>query len=236
VFGLLILVVGGAAALFVDNLPERHGARPDGGIIDLGKNAGAGPSKGASLGEAVTSRTFILLYLSLVVIWIGASVPFAHLVPYAEDRGLSHSAAVAVFGLVGIGSIAGRFMLGGAADRFSRRGLLAAAFAGIALMQLWLLAATTAWQLSVFSLVFGACYGGFVALYPALTIDYFGSRNASGIIGILYTGGAAGGFLGPLLAGNAFDNFGSYTIPLAAGAACAVLAVAFVITAPEPPS
>jgi MFS family permease len=175
-----------------------------------------------------------LLYLSLVVIWIGASVPFAHLVPYAEDHGLSHGAAVAIFGLVGIGSIAGRFMLGGAADRFSRRGLLAATFAGIALMQLWLLAATTAWQLSVFSLVFGACYGGFVALYPALTVDYFGSRNASGIIGVLYTGGAAGSFLGPLLAGNAFDIFGSYTIPIAVGAACAVLATAFVITAPEP--
>ena len=236
VFGLLILVVGGAAALFIDNLPERHGAGPDGGVIGLGKNADAGPSEGASLGEAVTSRAFILLYLSLVVIWIGASVPFAHLVPYAEDRGLSHSAAVAIFGLVGIGSIAGRFMLGGAADRFSRRGLLAAAFAGIALMQVWLLAATTAWQLSVFSLVFGACYGGFVALYPALTVDYFGSRNASGIIGVLYTGGAAGGFLGPLLAGNAFDIFGSYTIPIAVGAACAALAVAFVITAPEPPS
>jgi MFS transporter, OFA family, oxalate/formate antiporter len=85
-------------------------------------------------------------------------------------------------------------MLGGAADRLSRRGLLAAAFAGIALMQLWLLAATTAWQLSIFSLVFGACYGGLVALYPAITVDYFGGRNASGIIGVLYTGGAAGSF------------------------------------------
>ena len=236
VFGLLILVVGGAAALFSDNSPERHGALPDGGILGLGTKAGAGAAEGASLGEAVTSRAFILLYLSLVAIWIGASVPFAHLVPYAEDHGLSHGAAVAIFGLVGIGSIAGRFALGGAADRLSRRRLLAATFAGIALMQLWLLAATTAWQLSVFSLVFGACYGGFVALYPALVVDYFGSRNASGIIGVLYTGGAAGSFLGPLLAGNAFDIFGSYTIPIAVGAACAALATAFAIAAPEPPS
>jgi MFS family permease len=236
VFGLLILVVGGAAALFIDNSPERHGALPDGGVIGLSTNTGAGPAKGASLYEAVTSRAFILLYLSLVVIWIGASVPFVHLVPYVEDHGLSHSAAVAIFGLVGIGSIAGRFLLGSAADRFSRRGLLAATFVGIALMQLWLLAATTVWQLSVFSLVFGACYGGFVALYPAITVDYFGGRNASGIIGVLYTGGAAGSFLGPILAGDAFDIFGSYTIPIAVGAACAALAAAFLIAAPEPAS
>jgi MFS family permease len=236
VFGLLILFVGGAAAFFSDNSPERHGALPDGGVIGFGARAGAGAAEGASLGEAVTSRAFILLYLSLVAIWIGASVPFAHLVPYAEDHGLSHGAAVAIFGFVGIGSIAGRFAFGGAADRFSRRRLLAATFAGIALMQVWLLAATTAWQLSVFALVFGACYGGFVALYPALAVDYFGRRNASGIIGVLYTGGAVGSFLGPLLAGNAFDIFGSYTIPIAVGAACAALATAFAITAPEPPS
>ena len=101
-------------------------------------------------------------------------------------------------------------------------------------MQLGWLAATGAWQLGIFALVFGVCYGGFVALYPALTVAYFGARNASGIIGVLYTGGAAGSFLGPKLAGDAFDRFGSYTIPIAVGAACALLAVAFVIAAPEP--
>jgi OFA family oxalate/formate antiporter-like MFS transporter len=93
---------------------------------------------------------------------------------------------------------------------------------------------TSAWQLSVFSLVFGACYGGFVALYAAITVDYFGGRNASGIIGLLYTGGAAGSFVGPTLAGEAFDVFGSYTIPIAIGAGCAAIAVGFLIVAPEP--
>ena len=40
---------------------------------------------------------------------------------------------------------------------------------------------------------------------PAITVEYFGGRHASGIIGALYTGGAAGSFLGPKLAGDAFD-------------------------------
>jgi MFS transporter, OFA family, oxalate/formate antiporter len=90
------------------------------------------------------------------------------------------------------------------------------------------------WQLSIFSLVFGACYGGFVALYAALTIDYFGARNASSIIGTLYTEGAAGNFLGPLFAGHAFDMLGSYTMPIAIGPACAALAGAILTAAPEP--
>ena len=232
--GLFIVIIGGAAALCIDNAPERHGALPDGGVIGLGVHSRSGPAAGVSLRDAVTSRTFILLYLSLVVIWIGASIPFVHLVPYAEDVGLSHGTAVTIFGLVGIGSIAGRFLLGRFADRIGLRVLLSAAFAGIALMQLWWLAATSVWQLAAFALIFGICYGGFVALYPAITVDYFGGRHAGGIIGVLYTGGAAGSFLGPKLAGDAFDRFGSYAIPIAIGAACAMLAVLFVIAAPEP--
>jgi MFS family permease len=234
ILGLSIICIGGAAALLIDNEPEHHGALPDGGVIGIGTNVHSGPVAGHSLREAMTSRAFMLLYLSLVVIWIGASIPFAHLVPYAEDHGLSHSTAVTIFALVGIGSIAGRFLLGIIADRIGLRSLLATAFAGVALMQLWWLAATDTWQLVIFAFVFGVCYGGFVALYPALTVDYFGGRNASGIIGVLYTGGAAGSFLGPKLAGDAFDLFGSYTIPIAVGAACALLAVVFVIAAPEP--
>jgi MFS family permease len=234
VLGLSIIAVGSTAALFVDNSPSRYGALPDGGIVGLGTSSKLGPAEGYSLREAVASRPFILLYASLITIWIGASIPFVHLVPYAEDSGLSHGTAVTIFGLVGIGSIAGRFLLGRAADRIGLRLLLAAVFAGVALMQLWWLAAAAAWQVAIFAFVFGICYGGFVALYPALTVAYFGNRNLSGIMGALYTGGAAGSFLGPKLAGDAFDAFGSYTIPIAIGAACAVLAVVLVIAAPEP--
>jgi MFS family permease len=234
VLALAVAMVGGVAALFIDNSPERHGALPDGGVVSFNARLGLGPVEGVSLREAVTSRAFIALYLSLVSIWIGASIPFVHLVPYAEDHGLSHGTAVAIFGAVGVGSALGRFALGGIADRIGRRSLLAALFAGLALMQLWWLAATAAWQLAIFAFVFGACYGGFVALYPAITVDYFGGRNASGIIGILYTGGAIGSFVGPKLAGDAFDIFGSYAVPIAVGAVSALLAALLVISAPAP--
>ena len=235
VFGVVILAAGGAASFFISNSPEKHGALPDGGVVGLEQKVNAGPAIGVSLREAITSRPFILLYLSLVVTWIGVSIQFVHLVPYAEDHGLSHGAAVTIFGLVGIGSIAGRFMLGGAADRISRRRLLAMLFGGMVLTQLWLLVAVSAWQLSIFAFVFGCCYGGVVALSPAITVDYFGGRNASGIIGVLYTGAAFGSFFGPKLAGDAFDKFGSYTMPIAIGAACACVAVVFVMSASEPP-
>jgi MFS transporter, OFA family, oxalate/formate antiporter len=61
-------------------------------------------------------------------------------------------------------------------------------------------------------------YGGWVALLPALVMDYFGGRNVSGIIGILYTSVAFGTLIGPSAAGFAFDLGGSYTLPILAGA------------------
>jgi hypothetical protein len=79
-------------------------------------------------------------------------------------------------------------------------------------------------------------YGGFVALYPALTVDYFGGRNASGIIGFLYTGCAVGAFIGPRLAGDVFDMSGSCAMSIAIGAGTTCLAALCVFLAPEPSS
>jgi MFS family permease len=236
--GALILVVGSATALWIDNSPERRGFLPDGGMIGQagpqGRQLAGGTVAGSSLGDAVVSRPFILLYLSLVPIWIGTSIPFVHFVPHAVDHGVARGTAVALFGLVGIGSTLGRFLLGSVADRFGRRALLVAVLAGLALTQLWWMAAAAAWQFAAFAVVFGALYGGFVALYPALTVDYFGGRNASGIIGFLYTGAAVGAFIGPRLAGDVFDRTGSYTISITIGAATTCLAALCVLLAPEP--
>ncbi|WP_352289679.1 MFS transporter, partial [Psychrobacter sp. GW64-MNA-CIBAN-0177] len=62
----------------------------------------------------------------------GVFVPFVHLVPYALDHGVAPSTAVLLLGAIGVGSTAGRFFLGGLADRFGRRASLLAMFAGMA--------------------------------------------------------------------------------------------------------
>jgi MFS family permease len=100
-------------------------------------------------------------------------------------------------------------------------------------MHLWWFSSGSVWQLAVFALLFGSCYGGFVALYPALTVDYFGGRNASGIIGFLYTATAVGTLVGPKLAGDGFDLFGSYALPILVSAGCALLAALLILLLPK---
>ena len=101
-------------------------------------------------------------------------------------------------------------------------------------MLIWWLNSRSAWQIAIFALAFGTCYGGFVALAPALIVDYFVERNASGLIGISYTAVALGTLAGSPFAGYAFDSFHSYTIPIAASAAAMFVSFALIYLAPEP--
>ncbi len=233
VLAALMIVVGGGAALLLDRGPERYGWLPDGGVADSSAEHQRTEVAGCSIKDAIRSRPFWLLYVGLVFASVGAFVPFVHLVPYAEDHGISHTSAVTIFSMLGIGSTAGRFAIGGLADRIGRGRSLAAVFFGLAAMLLWWPAATTVWQLTIFALAFGSCQGGFVALYPALTVDYFGGRNASSIIGILYTAGAIGTLVGPKLAGDGFDLFHSYSLPILVSAGCALVAAVVILMLPK---
>ena len=128
--------------------------------------------------------------------------------------------------LIGLGSLVGRFAIGGIADRFGRMRSLALMYLGMALMLLLWWASTGALALSVMAVGFGICYGGFVATFPTVVMDLFGARSVSGIIGCLYTAAGIGTLFGPPLAGAAFDASGSYSVPILGAAALALIAAA----------
>ncbi len=172
---------------------------------------------GASIRDAVGSTRFRRLYAACLICSLGVFVPFVHLIPYALDHGVTPSSAVLLLGMIGVGSTAGRFFLGGLADRMGRRPTLLAMFAGMALaMIIWGFAAGV-WSLAVFAFTYGVFYGGWVAVLPAVVMDAFGGRNVSGLIGILYTSVAFGTLAGPSAAGFAFDFGHSYTLAIVGG-------------------
>ena len=228
----LTVAIGVPAALAVDGSPERRGLAPDGETTVEGV-APVAPW-GYSIRDALRARPFHLLYLAGIATTLGIFIPFAHLAAYARDEGFSDGFGALLIGLIGIGSTAGRLFLGGWADRFGRRKALIATFATMGLVLLFWLAATDRWSLAVFALVFGAAYGGFVALLPALTADYFGTRNTGGILGALYTAAGIGALVGPVVAGAMYDARDSYTLPILLAVAMNGVAVLCVAFAPEP--
>ena len=137
-------------------------------------------------------------------------IPFAHVSAAARDIGIADAQAVGLVGLIGIGSLVGRFVIGALADRIGRTLtlLLMQASAGLAYLA-WFGAGGYP-MLAFFALWFGLSYGGIVSLLPAICMDLFGARAVAGIIGTLYSGAALGNLFGPVLAGAVFDQAGSY--------------------------
>src|SRR5205823_11357041 len=186
--------------------------------------AAAGPASGVPLRLAMRTPAFWFIYASLVLSCVGLFVPMVHLSPYAQDAGYSEAQGVALVSLIGLGSLLGRFTVGGIADRLGRMPSLAAMYAGLGIMLIVWWSTSAWWLLAVFALVFGICYGAYVALVPTIVMDLYGARSVSGIIGSLYTGAGIGTLPGPWLAGCAFDAFGAYDVPILIAAALSFIA------------
>jgi MFS family permease len=243
ILAAITALAGITAALLIEHSPQRRGLLPDGdrpkAVTETDSRAGrvrVVHVGGATIKEGLTSRAFWLLYLASFASAFGLFIPFVHLTPFVRDHGMPETTGVLLVGLIGVGSTAGRFILGGWADRLGRRNTVALMFGGMALMLGWWLIFDALWALVIFALVFGMCYGGFVAVVPALTADYFGARNAGSLIGFLYTSVSFGTLLGPTLAGAAYDISHTYALPIAASALANLFSVVCIVMAPRPGS
>jgi len=167
-------------------------------------------ASGTTLREALRGRRFRWMYVACVFAAPAMFIPFAHVSAAARDLGIGDARAVGLVGLIGVGSIVGRFAIGGLADRVGRIASIAILEASLGLSYvLWLVAGGYA-TLAAFSLWLGLSYGGIVSLMPAICMDLFGARAVSSILGTLYSGAAFGNLLGPVIAGAVFDRTGSY--------------------------
>ena len=208
-----VLVLGTVATLMLRRAPRASAA-------------GGQPPAGHTLAQAVRSRSFAWMYLGGMLAGPSQMIPFAHVSAAARDAGVADAQAVGLVGLIGVGSLVGRFAVGALADRLGRPATLVAAQAALgASFLLWAGAGGHYAAYAAFALCVGLSYGGIVSLLPALMMDLYGARAVSSIIGALYTSVALGVLAGPWLAGRIFDATGSYAwviglcLALSAGAA-----------------
>jgi MFS family permease len=235
VLAAVAMIGGVAAALLIESSPDRRGQFPDG--AKAGGPAGPpGPpgDDGLTLVQALRSKPFWVLYVSALLASLGISMPFVHMMPFVLDLGFGEATGAAMLGLIGLASIVGRFLVGGIADRYGRRRAIIGINLGLAFASAWWALSIDIWELTLFAIVFGTCYGGFVALGPAVMADYFGVRSISAVIGVGFTAASIAMFAGPILAGYAFDVMQSYWLPLGLGAGAALVAALAMLTIEEP--
>lgn len=211
-----VLVLGLLAAALLRRAPAALTAE-----ASAGPGVG-GSASGLTLRETLRSPTFRWLYLAVVLASPVMFIPFAHVSASARDLGLGEAFAVGLVGLIGVGSLVGRFAIGLLADRLGRAQTLVLLQLSMGASYVLWGAAGGQWLLVIFALWFGLSYGSMVSLLPAICMDYFGGRSVAGVVGTLYSGAALGNLLGPVLAGAAFDGSGHY---LGAMVVCGVLSL-----------
>ncbi|HJQ58754.1 MAG TPA: MFS transporter [Vineibacter sp.] len=229
--GAIALATAVVAAFTMLRAPEAYGQHPDGDSVTA---ASVPAGSGETLADAARSRPFWLLFVACAANSFGLFIPYVHLVPYVRDAGLGEAYGVTLIALLGVGSTVGRFAFAGLAHRVGRQRAYAAMFVGTGAMLLVWAATTDFWLLAVFATLFGAFYGGFVAMAPSMIAEYFGTRALGAILGAQYASVAAGALLGPAAAGFVFDFVGSYAGTIMLGATLSLLGAGCIVAAPSP--
>jgi predicted MFS family arabinose efflux permease len=194
-----VLVFGCAAAYLLERAP----------VLATGAN---GQAAGLSLGQTLKTPVFRWLYLCALISAPVMFVPFAHISAAARDAGVPEAQTVGLVGLIGIGSLTGRFGIALVANRLGRIQTLLLMQCLLGLTYFIWAGAQERLMFAAFALCFGLSYGSIVSLLPAICMDLFGGKAVSAIIGTLYTGAALGNLLGPVVAGKIFDLTHSYDL------------------------
>jgi len=162
-----------------------------------------------------------------------------HQVAYLVDHGVSALAAAMVGGVVGLASIAGKMGWGALSDRAGRElTYTLASLCTIASVGVLVLAGRhpTSWLPYLYAVLIGVGYAVTAPVTPAAASDLFGGPGFSTIFGTLHTVLTAGGAFGAWLAGQLFDQTGSYTVALWVALGNAVVApILMWIVAPRHP-
>lgn len=116
----------------------------------------------------------------------------------AAQVGEATAAGAALVAGIAVFNAAGRIVWGKISDMIGRMLALAMAF-GLTAASLFFIDRSPT-SLTYLGYLVGFCFGGFLALFPAITADFFGTKNLGVNYGFVFSAYGAGGILGPYLA------------------------------------
>jgi OFA family oxalate/formate antiporter-like MFS transporter len=221
VLGILFLTAVVLGAQLLRNPPKGYcpaGWTPPAASVHSSAHADFTP------GEMLRTPTFWLLWVTYLAgstaglmvimkaapIWEAFSLAAAGEAPvsYARFADIASAAAMAV-AVLALFNAAGRILWGRVSDSLGRKQTLILMFVLCALV-LFALDWMRLYPLYLLGVSLVAlCFGGYLALYPAITADYYGTRHIGVNYGLLFTAYGSGGLLGPFLAAALLKRAGS---------------------------
>jgi len=221
----LILALLLPVALFVvKQRPQDIGQYPD-GDSGTGFQPVTTASQSINLRQAIRSRSFWLLtgcsFFSIAA--VGSVIQ--HLKLFLVDQHFTAEQAGWVMSCLMVSSIFGRVIMGFAADRFSNKPVMLAAFilVGGSIPLLYLVHLPGA--IYAFAVIFGFGMGADYMMIPLMTAECFGVNALGRVMGFILPIYSVGQAVFPLLVGWMFDRTGSYNGGFAVMTAAGLLGV-----------
>ncbi len=175
--------------------------------------------------EALRTRSFWVLAGLLFVFYFYYLGVNNHLVAFLSDRGYSDAEAARRFSAAILLGVAGKLVIGLLADRIPLRRALLLNFALLTAGSFLLLAIGRPGFLPAFLILHGFTVAAENVLLPLIVAHCFGVRYMASIYGRLMIALPAGGILGPIFAGYAFDRLGGYELAFTTFAVLNLLAL-----------
>src|ERR1700712_3538228 len=165
-----------------------------------------------ALAEAFGHRSYVLLMLGFFTCGFQLAFITVHLPSYLVDRGMPVQTGGWVVAAIGLFNIVGSLSVGWLQSRVPKRYILSAIFFTRALSIVAFISfPITTFSAIAFGVVTGLTWLSTVPPTSALVALMFGTRWFATLYGFAFVSHQVGGFLGVLLGGIVFEQFGSYT-------------------------
>src|SRR6516162_8052479 len=227
VAGLVLVGILPVALWVIRESPEQMGLTPDGAPVDA-KAAGAASRERVTATTAMQTLAFWQLASSFFTCGFSMSLLSAHGIPMLTDHGYPSMFASWALGVLGGSSIGFTVMLGALSDRFGRRPVLAAIYAGrVFIFAGFFLIRDNPLAILAVAVLGGITMAGTGSMTSALTADIYGRFSVSSVFGLIFLVHQTGSALGSWLAGALFESTGGYGAAFTV--ACALLMGAAIV-------
>lgn len=229
VFYLVLVVIGG---LILRNPPA--GYKPVNWNPPQAAAGGATRTDYTS-GQMLATGQFWVIWLMYFAGCAAGLMMIGQTSPIAQELARFSSATAAVgVSVLAIFNTLGRIFWGRVSDSIGRSRTLALMYVinAVAVFGYFLIPSTPAVFWFGIALV-GATFGGYLALYPAINADYYGTRHAGVNYGLIFTAYGVGGLLSNIFAPRVKELTGNYNFAfILTGGLCLAAAVVSLLLKP----
>jgi OFA family oxalate/formate antiporter-like MFS transporter len=230
ILGVIFLTAILTGAQFLSNPPE--GYCPEGWNSAADASSCGPAAADYSCSEMMKTPQFYLLWLTyfagctagLMIIMNASTIWQSFSAAGAAAAGAMESAAfdgvktagAAVVSVIAAFNAVGRIAWGKISDQLGSRIKTLIPITVVCALAMFALDRLTTYPMFIAGTgLIASCFGGYLALYPAVVADFYGTKNIGANYGVMYTAYGAGGLLGPWLQASLVEK--SATLDLLTG-------------------